>query len=110
MEYILFVSIAMLVYLFGAVHGWHLRERHARRVMEHVSRAVREHIESEVENLTHIVIEKHNDTLYVYEKDTMTFMAQGDTKDAIEETLKSKYPGKRFACSEKTLIDIGFLS
>jgi flagellar motor component MotA len=105
--FLAYIVGAVVLYLTGAVHGWNARERHAERLIkELVSQATKE----EAEDLTHIVIEKQNDMLYVYSRDTMTFMAQGKNQDEIEAVLKERFPGKRFACSEKTLVELGFLS
>ena len=110
MEFIVLAILVVFIYLCGAVHGWHLRERFAKRMLGMLVKQVEEHEQQEAENLTHIIIEKHNDTFFVYDRDTKTFMAQGNTKDEVEEVLKKRFPDKRFACSEKILHEMGFLS
>jgi hypothetical protein len=109
MELIVLAVVTIIVYLAGAVHGWNLRERYAKRLLGMIAKQVEEQIEQETQNLTHIVIEKHNDTFFVYDKETNRFMAQGTTKDEVEEVLKQRFPEKRFACSEKILHEMGFL-
>jgi hypothetical protein len=48
--------------------------------------------------------------LFVYDKDTKQFMAQGSSKEAVEKVLVERFPGKRFACHESTLKEVGFIS
>ena len=47
--------------------------------------------------------------LFVYDKDTEQFMAQGSTREAVEKVLVERFPGKRFACHESTLKEVGFI-
>jgi len=54
-----------------------------------------------------ITIEKHGDMIYVYNKETKQFMAQGKTQGELEKILLEKFPGKRFAASESDL-EAGF--
>lgn len=108
MEYIPYIVVASIVFFLGTLYGWHLRERHATRTLERFLREAKVE-ESEQEDLTHIVIEKHNDVFYVYERENNTFMAQGSTREELEENLKKRYPDQRFACPEKILREVGFL-
>jgi hypothetical protein len=102
------VVVVVAAWLWGAVYGWQARERQAERVLkEFVGKMAQEETD---EDLTHIVIEKQGDVLYVYSRDDMTFMAQGKNREEVEAVLKERFPGKRFACSEKTLAELGFLS
>ena len=48
--------------------------------------------------------------LYVYDKDTKQFMAQGSSKEDVEKVLVERFPGKRFACHESVLKEVGFIS
>lgn len=111
MEYFILGVVAFVV---GTIYGWRLRERHLIRMSVQLANNLRKHMqeedEKEQENLIHIVIEKHNDVLYVYDKKTMTFMAQATTKEKLEEELRIRFPGKRFACSEAILSELGLLS
>jgi hypothetical protein len=92
----------------GAVSGWNAREKHAKKQVDKFFEQVDE--AEEEEELLHIVIEKHNDMLFVYDNDTKQFMAQGSTKEAVEKILVERFPGKRFACHESTLKEVGFIS
>ena len=107
MEFILLVVFTFIVWMAGAVSGWNAREKHAKRQMEKFFEQVDD---AEEEELLHIIIEKHNDMLFVYDKDTKQFMAQGSTKEAVEKILVERFPGKRFACHESTLKEVGFIS
>lgn len=106
MELILLVVFTSIVWIMGGVYGWNAREKHAKRQMEKFF----DQVEESKEELLHVIIEKHNDMLFVYDKDTKQFMAQGSTKEAVEKILVERFPGKRFACHESTLKEVGFLS
>jgi len=107
MEIILLVVFTFVVWIMGAVSGWNAREKHAKKQVDKFFEQVDD---AEEEELLHIIIEKHNDMLFVYDKDTKQFMAQGSTKEAVEKILVERFPGKRFACHESTLKEVGFIS
>ena len=106
MELILLVVFTFVVWIMGAVSGWNAREKHAKKQVE---RHFEQLLEQQEEKI-HIIIEKHNDILYVYDKDTKQFMAQGSSKEDVEKVLVERFPGKRFACPESILKEVGFLS
>lgn len=100
-----------IIFMFGAIHGWKARERHAERVMNGLmEKFVEETEKEEHENFIRVIIEKHNDMFYVYNKDTNQFMGQGKSKKELEELLHKQFPGKRFGASEENLNEVGFLS
>jgi len=109
MELILLVVYTFIVWLGGSIAGWNAREKHAKKQVEKHFKNIQEFEEQE-EELLHIIIEKHNDMLFVYDKDTEQFMAQGSTREAVEKVLVERFPGKRFACHESTLKEVGFIS
>jgi Flp pilus assembly protein TadB len=106
MELILLVVFTVIAWMAGAVSGWNARENHAKKQVERHFEQLLEHQEEQI----HIIIEKHNDMLYVYDKDTKQFMAQGSSKEDVEKVLVERFPGKRFACPESILKEVGFLS
>ena len=106
MELILLVIFAFIVWMAGAVSGWNAREKHAKHQIDKFFANVDE---AEEEEQIHIIIEKHNDMLFVYDKDTKQFMAQGSSKEAVEKILVERFPGKRFACHESILKEVGFI-
>lgn len=108
-EFIILLVVFIVSWLWGAVFGWQARERQAERVLKEFVGKMAAQEETD-EDLTHIVIEKQDEMLYVYNRDTMSFMAQGKNREEVEAVLKERFPGKRFACSEKILAELGFLS
>ena len=108
MELILLVVYTFIVWIGGAVSGWKAREEHARKITEDFI----DHLQqSNVEDDTiQITIEKHNDVFYVYDRETNEFMAQGSSKDEVENNLRKRYPGKSFGCAESNLSQTGFYS
>ena len=109
MEIILLVVFTFVVWVMGVKSGWDARERHASRITKQFLDAMQDAEEQEEEQI-HIIIEKHNDMLFVYDKDTKQFMAQGSSKEDVEKILVERFPGKRFACHESILKEVGFLS
>ena len=67
-------------------------------------------VKKETEDLIQITIEEHAGIFYVYGKQDNTFMAQGKTKQELEDVLSSRFPGKRFAASQEDLEKAGLLS
>ena len=111
MEIISLVVFTLIVWIIGVVSGWNARESHAKTQVEKHFKNIQEFVEEqEQEELLHIIIEKHNDMLYVYDKETKQFMAQGSSKEDVEKVLVERFPGKRFACHESTLKEVGFIS
>jgi hypothetical protein len=104
---ILYIAAFCVVFLMGGVYGWNLRERFAARVLERLVTKVEE--ESKPDYIK-VVIEKHNDVFYVYNKETNQFMGQGSSKEELEDLLHKNFPGKRFGASEENLAEVGFLS
>lgn len=98
---VVYLAMAAMLYLAGAVHGWNARERFAeKRLREFVEKSLPA---TEGMEMLHITIEKHNDTLFVYDKKTKEFMAQGMTAKEVEAALEKRYPGQKFACSPEEI-------
>ena len=110
MEIILLVVFTFVVWIMGAVSGWNAREKHAKTQVEKHFKHIQEFVEEQEEEQIHIIIEKHNDMLFVYDKETKQFMAQGTSKEDVEKVLVERFPGKRFACHESVLKEVGFIS
>jgi Na+-transporting methylmalonyl-CoA/oxaloacetate decarboxylase gamma subunit len=108
MELILLLVFTFVIWIMGALSGWNARENRAKKQVEKHFKNIQEFVEDQ-EELLHIVIEKHNDMLFVYDKDTEQFMAQGSTREAVEKVLVERFPGKRFACHESILKEVGFI-
>ena len=109
MELILLVVYTFIVWLGGAVSGWKAREEHAKQVTEKLFSHLQESVQQEVEeSVIQINIEKHNNMFYVYDKETNEFMAQGSSKEEVENNLQKRYPGKRFGCNESKISQTGF--
>ena len=110
MEIILLAVFTFVVWVMGAVSGWNAREKHAKTQVEKHFKHIQEFVEEQEEEQIHIIIEKHNDMLFVYDKETKQFMAQGTSKEDVEKVLVERFPGKRFACHESVLKEVGFIS
>jgi hypothetical protein len=101
------ILIAVVFWIWGVATGWQAREKHAERKLNHLLSQVDETVE---ENQIHITIEKHNGVFYVYDRVNNQFMAQANSVKELEEELQHRYPGKKFACPEKNMIEVGLIS
>ena len=102
---ILFVAV-----LLGVIIGWSLREAVAMHQVKTLLEDLKTTTEDQPEedtNRIRINVEKHHGVWYVYSKDKNEFMAQGATRAELEAALTERFPGKRFACDEKTLNELG---
>lgn len=100
MEYLALI----VVWILGAIYGWFARERHAIRTLDRLLTEVEESISEEVnDSIIPIIIEKHNNILFVYNKDTNEFMGQGETRLDLEKTLNQRYPDKKFSADKENL-------
>lgn len=105
-----------VVWVVAFAWGWVACERHAEKQLNHILEKtaggvrVRERVGQKKKDFVQVEIEKHNDHYYVYNMKDKTFMAQGDTQKSLEETLTSKYPGKKFAAKEENLVEMGFIN
>jgi RNA binding exosome subunit len=110
MEILILITIAIVCWIHGASIGWKAREKHAEQVLDNFLEKMKEQAKEQSDDLTRITIEKHNGVFYVYNLDTKEFMAQGSTKDEVEDALRARFPEKRFACKHETLEAMGFIS
>ena len=103
MDLYTFITYVIAVFM-GMVYGWYARERHAKRTIDRFFSHVEEAIEETVDNsVIHIDIEKHNGTLFVYNKNTKEFMGQGKSRKDLEINLAKRFPDKRFAADNESL-------
>ena len=99
MEILIGLGIFIVAFVLGGAYGWGLRERVAQRI---VDKAL-ERVEVLKQNQIPIVVEKHQDTVFVYKKDSHEFMAKGSSMAELNLALEARYPGKKFSCSEEHL-------
>lgn len=98
--YLGIIFATMLVFFIGTIYGWALHQRMIARRIRNALSSLSEKLDGEV---IQINIEKHDDMIYVYNKETKQFMAQGKTRSEVENALADKFPGKRFAAPESEL-------
>lgn len=110
MEFLILVLVTFIFFVYGVIVGWNAREKHALKLTKQLLDGIEEKVQEETKDKIYVTIEKHNDIIYVYDKINSTFMAQGKSKEEIEDVLSKRYPGKRFAASEEELAKAGFIS
>lgn len=105
------ILLCIFFLVVGIVWGWNARGNYARKRLDMLMKTMETTQAEEPADLPiPIIIEKHNDTFYVYGKDDNTFMAQGDTRWNLEKNLEKRYPGKKFGASPENLKDVGFVN
>jgi hypothetical protein len=97
----------VIVFVFGFISGWMLRETIAVHRIRNMINEMDDD-DSEDPELIKISIEKVDSTFFVYNLEDNSFMAQGNTRNELEEALKSRFPGVVFACPEANLKEVGF--
>jgi hypothetical protein len=100
---VILIGLIML-FLIGATYGWLL---HQRFIVGRIKTLMSNISNSNDKEVIEINIEKHGDMIYVYDRETKQFMAQGKTREELEKILLEKFPGKRFAAPESQL-ETGF--
>ena len=66
-------------------------------------------IQAQIKNtVIHVNIEKHNDTFYLYEKDTQEFIAQGSNFDEVKKHCETRFKGKAVVADEAQMDQLGF--
>lgn len=107
MESILYYVI---IYVCGFFFGWVIREIVAVRRIQGMIEELEDMEDDETGDpgQIKISIEKHDSTFFVYNLEDNTFMAQGSTRNELEDALKARFPGIVFACAEANLKEVGF--
>lgn len=106
------ILVLLVAMVFSIWFGWHMREVVARHKMQKLMELAQEMEEDDElpDNYIRIVIEKHEDTFFVYEEENSTFLAQATSKEELDKSLRARFPGKLFAVKEENLIEVGFMS
>jgi len=109
MDFLILILVTLVFFIYGISVGWNAREKHAIKLTQRLLDGIEEQVKEESENKIYVTIEKHNGVLYVYDKENSTFMAQGSSKQELEDVLSKRFPGKKFAASQEDLHNAGFL-
>jgi hypothetical protein len=104
MEFLILVGVFVVAFSWG----WSMHASYVRYNNEKLAEMLTQIREVEDENLIRIIIEKHNDTFFVYSKEDSKFIAQANSKEELEDKLRELFPGKRFGASPENLKEIGF--
>lgn len=110
MEFLVLAIVTFVFFIYGVSVGWKARERYAFRLTQKLLENLEESVEKEAESKVQVTIEKHGDVIYVYDKKSSQFMAQGNSKAELENVLSQRFPGKKFAASQEELEKAGLLS
>lgn len=95
--YALIILSCSIIFFIGMLYGWGL---HQRMMVRRIRSALSELGQTLEDEIVEVSIEKHDDVIYVYDKHTKQFMAQGKDRKEVEQILAEKFPGKRFAAPQ----------
>ena len=101
------ILLVLLIFGFGLGFGWNLREKVAEQKIKKVLEHLQEQEQEEDENRIAVTIETVENQLMVYDMFSGQFMAQGADWEAIQVSLKDRFPGKTFQATKENLEDMG---
>jgi hypothetical protein len=107
MDIIISLIVGVILFSLGVNLGWYLREKAAERIVNNILKEM-ENTPTQDEEFINIIIEKHNDTYYVYGKDDNSFLGQAPSRNELEKILGDRFPGKRFMADTANLKEVGF--
>lgn len=103
------IIVVFAIFALGFFFGWEFRERAARKYVEKFIEENLDDLEREAEeHSVNIIIEKHGEMYYVFQKEDSSFIAQGKDRPELEKALAKVHPGKRFFASPENLKEVGF--
>jgi hypothetical protein len=88
--------------VFFAWLGWYARERWA---INQLKNLIDDMEDSEDEKI-HIIVDISDNQIFVYEKNTLQYLAHGKTESDITNILKQRFPGKTFAASSEDMLKL----
>lgn len=109
MDLIFFIIAFVLIFVLGISTGWRARELYAQRLLNHILEQHETKETKKEENVVHIMIEKHHETFYAFERKTDKFLGQAPTRDELDTILTEKFPGKRFGVTPENMTEIGWV-
>ena len=98
----------IIIFALAFAFGWVLREQYAKYRVNKMMSFLETTVTAEVkEKVVRIVIERHSGMFYVYSAEDRSFMAQGVTRQELEDNLAKRYPGKMFGAEPDNLKLLG---
>jgi len=99
------ILLDFLTYVFFFWLGWNCRELRAYMWLRKNGSFVEEEEEKDV-NQVQIIVDIKDDMIFIYERDTLQYLAHGKDHEVIEKMLIEKFPGKTFAASPQDLLKL----
>ena len=101
MEAINDINVVFFCILFFCL-GWKARELWAlRQIKDLIS-----DLEDTEDDRIHITVDITANGIFVYEKDTLKYLAHGNSEHDITNILKQRFPGKTFAASSEDMLKL----
>jgi len=97
------ILIEVLTYIFFFWLGWNCRELRAYLWLRKNVSPIEE--EKDI-NQVQIIVDVKDDLIFIYERDTLQYLAHGKDHEVIEKMLMEKFPGKTFAASAQDLLKL----
>ena len=93
--------------LFGFVVGWILLKVILFYRVKNILDNIEEQDKAKEPTVKHITFEKNGGRIYAYDSDNDSFMAYGETKQEIIDTLNSRFPYISFKANLKNMKEVG---
>jgi hypothetical protein len=99
------ILLVFLTHVFFFWLGWNCRELRAYLWLRKNVSYVEEEEEKDSSQVQ-IIVDIKDDMIFIYERDTLRYLAHGKDHEGIEKMLMEKFPGKTFAASAQDLLKL----
>jgi len=93
------IDITILFCVFFFLLGWKARELWAIRQFKYLI----DDLEIVEDDRIHITVDMNGSEIFIYEKDTLKYLAHGNNQNDISAILKQRFPGRTFAASAEDM-------
>ena len=100
-----FIFYALLVGVSFCA-GWYVRELSATLRVKSMLAEIRENEEAQDASRTYATVELKDNMIFMYDKDTNTYLGHSENFADLENQLKSKFPDRTFAISRDDMLKL----
>jgi len=102
------ILLLLAVFVGGLIVGWISREQFAvLRINKIIDEFDQQNEKLENDNRIFGRIENNNGIFYMFKVDDGSFLAQGDTHEALSDALRQRFPGKIFLLKKEEFECLG---
>ncbi len=103
MEDFIFYALLVGVSFYA---GWYVREFSATLRVKSMLAEIRENEEVQDASRTYATVELKDNMIFMYDKDTNSYLGHSENFVDLENQLKSKFPDKTFAISRDDMLKL----